>query len=237
MAGRGNLADLPLGFPNNKGRLFVYNNALSGWEHAAEPLQDPDDPVFAVNADRRVQYRGGGVGPGLSFADSMADSSNTDIGIVLCAKGGTAIAEWQRNLNQTSLYGALMNRVCKVLTTGCIRGVIIYHGESDTKNTRMALMWRELFVDLVMGLRKDLGNMNLPVVFAQLAVVSDSRRDRREHGYVAWDLLKSIQAEIREKNVAMVKTDDLNLIDGLHLDTKSQIILAQRFAEKMLKMI
>lgn len=232
MAGRGKLADLPQWFPRNRGRLFAFNNTLNSWVQAAEPLQDPDDPVYAVKADR-----GGGIGPGLSFADAMAGFCFKDIGVILCARGGTAIAAWQRNTKPTSLYGALMSRVYIASNTGSIRGIIIYHGESDTKNSQMAFLWKEHFVDLVRCLRYDLGNESLPVVFAQLATVSDSRRARKEHGYAAWDLLKSIQAEIKECNVAMVQTDDLSLTDGLHLDTKSQIILGQRFAQKMLTLI
>ena len=164
----------------------------------------------------------------------MDDTINETIGIILCAKGGSEIKEWLKDPNPKSLYGSLVRRaLCAKQIGGRIDGIIAYHGESDTKSIELARQWPEKFLNLIENIRSDLCSPALPVVFAQLARVSDERKRKRKHAYVGWDILKAHQAMIASKNIQMIKTDDLELMDGLHLCTKSQLALGKRFADAM----
>src|SRR5215472_11008371 len=60
----------------------------SGWVQARDPI-----------------YPGFGVGPGVSFADTMAGLTGENIGIVPCAVGATTIQQWQPDYGAWSLYG------------------------------------------------------------------------------------------------------------------------------------
>jgi hypothetical protein len=95
--------------------------------------------------------------------------------------------------------------------------------------------WIKSFHRLVDNLRADFSNQALPIVFAQIASISQERRARREHGYAGWERLKLLQAAVNLPNVVMVKTDDLPLkSDGLHLSASAAEILGQRFAAAFL---
>lgn len=234
MAGRGSVSELPSWFPRNSQKLFRFNPFREDWESATEPMQLADDPIYAVNADRKK----GGVGPSLSFADAMAEKLAQDVGIILCARGGTGIDAWSKTEDPILLYNSLLHRALhSIYRGGEIKGLIAYLGESDTKSHELARLWPDRFIELIKNLRHDLFGFDLPVVFAQLACVDYKRKQKRQHGYMGWDTLKEYQALLSAPNIKMVKTDDLELMDGLHLCTRSQLVLGQRFADTMYSMI
>ena len=223
MAGRGNVDELP---PEEKAVCGIEMFRHGVWQAASHPLQDPDDPVFAVKADRQ-----GGVGPGLAFARAMRRKTDEPVGLLLCARGGTGIAAWERG---GDLYAAMGDRLRLAATARRLAGALVHVGEGDTKSEETALAWKEAFHRLVDNLRSDFGQPALPIVFAQLAIITPERRARREHGFAGWDRLKQVQAALDLPNVAMVKTDDLPLKpDGLHLSTAGAIALGERFAAAM----
>jgi hypothetical protein len=209
--------------------VFVFCSKQNQWQHARDPLQPINDPIFSVNADRV-----GGIGPSVTFAKTLSDRLAENIGIVLCAKGGTGIASWD---SSGEMYREAVRRVSIASKSSRIVGICIYVGESDTASEANALLWASRFENLVNNLRNDLG-ADLPVVFAQLASISSSRRAFKEHGYVAWELLKKIQENLILSRCAMVKTEDLSLNeDGLHLDGIAQRELGRRFAGAMLSLL
>ncbi|XP_011069748.1 probable carbohydrate esterase At4g34215 [Sesamum indicum] len=80
-------------------------NAKNKWEEARPPLHHDIDYLKAC-----------GIGPGLSFANSIVKKNLSigEIGLVPCAIGGTQISEWRRG---GPLYNQLLSRVvqhCKV---------------------------------------------------------------------------------------------------------------------------
>lgn len=63
-------------------RVFAFGQDYR-WRRAVEPLGDAP-----------------GVGPGLAFAKELANRQpDLVIGLVPCARGGTSILAWQRNLS------------------------------------------------------------------------------------------------------------------------------------------
>jgi len=227
MSGRGDLEDLAGASPRRAERIWRWRS-MGGWEPARDPLQEPDDPIFAANADQN-----GGVGPGLWFADNLAErKADMHLGLVLCARGGTPIDRWRRDESPQSIYGATLHRVREASAGGKLRAVLFSHGESAAHSREGAEAWRDQFLRFIDNLRRDLSNPRLPVFFTQLGAVSAFRRTQREHGYAAWDYLKELQAGLSLEDVFMIRTDDLELKpDGIHLSTRSQIELGSRFAD------
>ncbi len=226
MAGRGEMDNLADEFLQPQGILQFLNNQ---WQPVREPMQPADDPIFSVNADKV-----GGIGPGVTFAKEMQSKINKDIGLLLCAKGGNGIEAWEI---KGDLYQETVKRTHQAQGVSRLRGILIHVGEGDTHSFEAADNWLERFYLLVNSLRSEFG-MDLPVVFAQIATVSESRRARKAHGFVAWDYLKNVQASVCMVNVAMVKTEDLPLKqDGIHLSTAAQMILGERFARSMLRLM
>jgi len=228
MAGRGDISEASEALRQPQGVLQFRSDQ---WQVAKEPMQPADDPIFSVNADKV-----GGIGPGISFAKKMQSltQDHSDIGLLLCAKGGSGITAWGL---EGDLYKETIKRTHQAQRTSHLKGIFIYVGEGDTSSYEAADNWVESFYLLVNGLRYELGN-SLPIIFAQLATVSESRRAARTHGFIAWDYLKNLQASVHMEHIAMVTTEDLPLKeDGLHLNTTAQIALGERFALSMLDII
>ncbi|PCJ69289.1 MAG: hypothetical protein COA62_11755 [Rhodobiaceae bacterium] len=227
MSGRGELADLePEGTDNQE--IFQFRSGR--WIEAQDPLQDPNDPVYAVKADSN-----GGVGPGLSFAKSMREVLETPIGLLLCAKGGGGIRTWAR---EGELHKAMLDRLSLAINQGQLMGVLVHVGEGDSDSEESAEDWSPRFKCLVEGIRRDTDCPNLPFVFSQVGSISPQRRLRREHGYRALEHLRRVQQSVNLENVAMVPSADLPFkSDGLHLSTTGQITLGHRFAMAMQELL
>lgn len=223
MSGRGEISDLRPRDADNR-EIFQFRDGR--WVDARDPLQDPEDPVYAVNADRIR-----GVGPGLPFARSMRDAFGAPIGLLLCARGGGGIRTWSR---EGKLYQTMLDRLRPAMAQGRLIGALVHVGEGDTDSDESAEGWRPRFESLVGGIRQETDCPDLPVVFAQVGSISPERRLRREHGYCGWERLRRVQEGVKLENVTMVSSVDLSLKpDGLHLATAGQLILGRRFAEAM----
>jgi hypothetical protein len=221
MAGRAPVTQLPAGFPANQPRLFAFKSS-GRWEQAVEPIHEDDYRV--------------GVGPGVAFANGMAENyKSAQIGVIPCAVGATTIDDWRRNTDEVSLYGACLARYKKSAARGTLHGVLWFQGESDTHSFSSAGAWPAKFVKLVADFRADLGSPALPVVFAQLAGISDEMRV--EWDAPAWDRLKQLQAGVSIPGVVMIRTDDLGMMDGLHLSTLGSIAAGERFAGAMIGLL
>jgi Carbohydrate esterase, sialic acid-specific acetylesterase len=86
MEGRGELSELPAGFPANPTKLWNFTNAYK-WEPAKEPIDSPEGQVDIVSIGRR-----GGVGPSLALADAFVSAHPaTSVGLIPCARGATMV--------------------------------------------------------------------------------------------------------------------------------------------------
>ncbi|KAH0988441.1 hypothetical protein GBA52_015618 [Prunus armeniaca] len=182
---------------------IVRLSAQLGWEQAHEPLHADIDVGKTC-----------GVGPGMAFANEVLRVRGSRfgvLGLVPCSVGGTRIGEWARG---TRLYNELVRRATEsVRDGGVIRAVLWYQGESDTVNRVDAEGYKGKFERLVMDLRCDLKNPNLPVI--QVALASG------EGQFV--DVVRKGQLDVKLGNVKYVDAKGLRLKeDHLHLTTISE---------------
>jgi Carbohydrate esterase, sialic acid-specific acetylesterase len=231
MSGRGELSQLPPGFPANRDRIVSFNNAYE-WVEAKEPLDDPKGQKDLCSLDLVP-----GVGPGVSFGQRLSElMPSVRVGLIPCALSGSRLAQWAPSPRADTLYGSSLKRAAQAGQKGLVRGVLFFQGESDAYSRQVAEQWPRRFSELVAAWRRDLKDSDLPVVFCQLGALGDNLRSDPRFRY--WDLLKKEQAAIRIPYVVMVRTDDLALKpDGLHLSTASQIFLGRRLAEAMHRLL
>lgn len=208
-------------------RVYVFGNNYQWWI-AREPVDDAYNQVDVVSQDRVASF-----GPSLAFAlASLERKPEVVIGLIPCAKSSSGIMEWQRNLSDQSLYGSCLKRAWAASPMGHISGVLFFQGETDALDPSQfpefhphPSTWSILFSDFISAIRSDLGEPELPVVFAQLGTNPDSA------DVPYWGLIKEQQASIHLPMTAMIITDDLPLLDGLHFTTDSYRIIGDRFSD------
>ena len=208
-------------------RIYVFGNDYH-WRVAGEPIDDAYNQVDKVSEDRIA-----GSGPALSFAFASLDRHpQAVIGLIPCAKNSSGIAQWQRNLSDQTLYGSCLKRARAASPMGHISGVLFLQGETDAQDPTLypdpepqPFDWGPLFAAFITDLRNDLHEPELPVVFAQLG------HDPLSKDFPNWKIVQEQQSSIDLPMTAMITTDDLPLLDGLHFTTDSYRTIGRRFAE------
>lgn len=206
MAGR---ADIPEEATAIIGRCFLFN-AEGKWEPASNPLNRHSP----IRKDLRLQK----LGPGYSFAKKLLEAEpDARIGLVVNARGGTSIDEW---LARGDIYWSTRRRAREAAKQGVLKGVIWHQGESDEDKAGEYL---GKLKTLISNLRADLGVANLPFIAGQIA----------KDGPINTEIAR-LPATVHAS--AFVSSEGLTTFDGTHFDTRSQLLLGERYAEAMIRL-
>lgn len=188
-----------------------------GFVEAAEPIHEGSLP-----------------GPGLSFGTTLARlRPNVEIGLVPAAYGGSSLADWSRNLDPSSLYGAMIAKALVAKGWGKLTGIVCDQGESDAMTSyAIANAWDVNFLQLVSDIRADLGMPNLPVVFAI------KRNNPGLAAFPYWDAMLTAQRRVSGANIDSFETSDLTYRtdhpdQAVHLDMAGAVAAGERGAAKM----
>jgi len=161
------------GQSNMAGRGGVINNR---WDGVVPPQSYPNPSIFRLNAKLRWVEAGEplhadidtnhtcGVGPGMSFANTMLanDPGLGPIGLVPCAVGGTSISDWARG---GLLFRRLVRRARAALRDGgTIQALIWYQGERDALFREGALEYQGRLERFFSDMRADLQSPMLPII-------------------------------------------------------------------------
>lgn len=160
MAGRGKLDGRSQ--PHPRAWMFTRDQC---WAPAADPIHF-DKPEA-------------GVGPGLTFASTMADaapSSDAPIGLVPCAVGGTPLDRWSRG---GDLYEMALRR-CRAAMTGddrpkVLRGILWHQGEWDAMEMDTSETYGQRLAAMIASLRADLETADCPIVVGQIGEFLDGQ--------------------------------------------------------------
>jgi hypothetical protein len=208
--------------------IFTFGNDYR-WVRATEPVDLPENQVDSVSKDADS-----GFGPAFTFAKTLvSQDSNQLIGLIPCAKDGSSITDWQRDLSDATLYGSCLKRVRAASTMGEVSGILFFQGEADTIDPQQfpslqpdAAAWAEKFALFAYSFRQDLGNPNLPLVYAQLGQPQDLE------GLPNWALVQAQQKNIQIPHAAMIETADLPM-ENIHFTVDGYKVIGQRFADAM----
>ncbi|XP_009761873.1 putative carbohydrate esterase At4g34215 [Nicotiana tabacum] len=185
------------------------------WVEAQEPLHQDIDLGKVC-----------GVGPGMSFANSVVekDPSFGVIGLVPCAIGGTNISEWVRG---GGLYNQMIRRTEAALQGGGkLQALLWYQGESDTQTLEDAKLYKFRLKRLFKSVRRDLQSPTLPVI--QVALASSLGPYKGQ--------VRKAQLGINLPNVRTVDAKGLPVgMDYVHITTLAQVHLGQMLADAFLQ--
>jgi hypothetical protein len=226
MSGRGVLAEATPGSLDPDERIQLYGND-GRWRRAVEPLDTAQGQIDKVSSDPD------GVGPGLAFAKAMLKRHpGRPIGLVTCAKGGSAIGEWKPSTERSTLYGSCLARAREAAPFGQIAGILWYQGETDARTDALAQAWAGRFSEMIDRFRADLGLPNLPLAVVGLG---DQPKSGKYAGqFPAWSTVQDSQKRLRLGHQVYVSAAGLaRNPDELHLNTESQVRLGQALARVM----
>lgn len=171
-----------------------------------------------------------GVGPGLSFAQTLAKQyPDMQIGLVPCAVGGSEIDVWVPGAyyaqTKSYPYDDTMRRMQKALEQGELAGILWHQGESDSKPERAGVYAQKLEA-LVNRLRTDLKAPNVPFVAGTLG---DFHVNRNANAKRVNEQL--LEASKRIPAMYLVSSAGLgHKGDTTHFDTPAARILGERYA-------
>lgn len=208
-------------------RIYLFGKDYR-WRIADHPIENASNQVDMVSENRLA-----GFGPGMEFAfASLERHPEIVIGLIPCARNSSGIIQWQRDLSDQSLYGSCLKRVRAASPMGQISGILFFQGETDAQNPVLypepepqPFDWSDLFTAFIRDFRNDLHEPGLPVVFAQLGA------DPLSTGFPNWKIVQEQQLSTHIPVTAMITTDDLPLLDGLHFTVDGYRTIGRRFAD------
>lgn len=223
---------------------FHLFDMTENWSIAKDPIHQLSKSIRHVNhviSDPTVKnpslslIRGGSLA--LSFAKKYQEVIQTQIGkkvpvgLIASAHGGVTLDQWSTTLLRNSsqwqndtLYGAMLGRI-QSSGSNKIAGILWYQGESDTDNVTLASTYKTRMKTWIDNARIDLGIKNLSIIQVQLA-----RELTNEDNDLGWNLVRSGQADLIDKNIATVSSIDCPLDDRIHLSLKGQYMMGRRMA-------
>jgi hypothetical protein len=217
MTGHGDVKLLPVGFPKNGSRIWNFTNAYT-WEPAKEPVDSNDHQVDRVSFDKHP-----GVGPALAMADAFAaEYPLVRVGLIPCAKGGSSIEQWQRNLSRASLYGSCLYRQKQAALHGKLRALVFWQGGEDGRDKKTAESWAENFKRMVTAWRIDIGDPNLPVIM--LVLKPGTEQTLKNDPYR--DVVRQQQLSVNMPYLTKIETIGYDYSsEDIHLTTAGQLAL------------
>lgn len=223
MKGRGVMPDEPARDP----RIVMLHLKDDRWYVARHPLHLTGDARTFAGHDNA------GVGPGLTFAQTLAARDpKVRIALIPCAVGGSSIDRWAKG---APLYDAALRRAKLALDAaraqgGILRGALWLQGEADATVERLPDYPRKLN-QLVDHLRADLAAPNLIFI---ASTIGEMRADRRQA-----DMNRLLLALPTHRPLtACVDARDLktHIGDSVHFDTAAQEEIGRRYAAEYLKL-
>ena len=213
MAGR---ADYGEKYRDTLVNVFLFTGDKENpWEKAANPLNK-----YSTVRKRMDMQK---MGPSYGFAKEMAKAMPTKkIGLIVNAKGGTAIAEWKPG---ETLYNEAVKQAKQAMTYGTLKGIIWHQGEADSGKYNS---YMPKITELIAALRKDLNAPDIPFVAGQLSPAKPKRKDFN-------NMILGLPEQVA--NTGVVTTENTVTIDSTHFDSDSQRLLGERYAIEMLKLI
>jgi len=212
MAGRAPITDEVSGVIPNVKLLDDYGN----WIEAKNPF----NLYSNIRKDASVQE----VGPSYSFAKAMEKHLRKPVGMVVNAKGGTAISSFNVG---GEYHDDIMERISGLSDFGSVKGIIWHQGESDNSQSGSYMAKLSTLVD---ALRAELGDVHF--IAGQMgAWTKDGATSPK------YEAINAVFLTIADHipNSAYVGNSELtNIGDDTHFNLESQILLGHRYAQEML---
>lgn len=171
-----------------------------------------------------------GVGPGISFAESMLTANpNIKIGLIPAAVGGTAIQLWvpggYDSITHTHPYDDAMARAREAMKYGVLKGILWHQGEANSTNFQNSPGYISLLRQLIQSIRTTFNLPQLPATIGELGYFRPAFMNFNA-------MLKAVPDSIAFTNVISAKGLQ-HKGDNTHFNAESARILGKRFAAGM----
>lgn len=214
---------LLIGQSNMAGRGFM-NEAIEIDSDRIKILKNGRwQPMFRpINFDRAFS----GVSLAESFAECYAKKYNTDVGLICCADGGTALSQWMPG---TLLYDNAVSQAKLAQRTSEIAGVLWHQGEADC-NPELYSSYSHNLKNMLDSLKKDLDLYDVPILLGGLGdflKYCEFARYLQNYAYVN----EALQKTAKElPMVGFVSAENLGANpDNLHFNAKSLYEFGHRY--------
>ncbi|MGC3978059.1 MAG: sialate O-acetylesterase [Paludibacteraceae bacterium] len=199
--------------PMDNSYLF---NTSNQFEQAVNPL-NRYSTVAAVGSNALL-------GPSYSFAKSINMRSDTPIGLIVNARGGSSVENWTKGgtgSDKDTLYLPTMKRALEAKKWGDFKAIIWHQGEANKAD---AASYPAKLQQFVADLCSDLGNPNLLFVAGQIGTFGLNVTDFN-------NMISTISTFIPHS--ACASSDGLtnNAGDTNHFDRAGAITLGERYAK------
>lgn len=201
-------------------------------------LNDKGEPVPACNplnqySTIRKQDQEQKIGPGFGFSRKVSQATGRKILLVVNARGGSNIEQWDKDSEKYNYYDEAVRRARQAMEYGTLKGILWHQGCSDVSRRDIYMDWLKEFVS---SLRADLGHV--PFVAGELG-------QWRSYVLPFNEMLHTITENIPDSDwvssdggvpiVTATSNGEPDMKDA-HFNRESQIILGERYADKILKM-
>jgi hypothetical protein len=222
--------------------LLVGQSNMAGRGKVEEADRTPHPRIWMLNKENQwvpaispmhFDKPEAGVGPGLSFARTMAEAdTSVIIGLIPTAVGGSAIDSWKpggyHEQTKSYPYDDALRRAKAALPSGKLKGILWHQGESDSKSELVGSYTQKL-EGLINRFRKELSARKVPFVVGTLG---DFFVTRIPEAKDINDQLRQLPNKV--KRTACVEATGLtDKGDKTHFDTPSSRELGRRYAEAM----
>lgn len=228
--GQSNMAGRGVMIPE-QGDLNPINNAYlltpgSNWEIASNPLNKYSEVRKALNLQQ--------INPAYTFVKKIITETQHPIGLIVNARGGTAIEAWLKG-NSSGYYSSSLRRSLEAKKWGEIKGILWHQGERNSQLDAIPKYPAQLS-KMVTDYRNDLEKDNIFFCAGQLAQwYIDTDRKNRMNLFNA--MIDTISSFIPYSSRAI--TDGLTPINDdytdPHFNRESQFVLGERYANEILK--
>jgi len=203
--------------------VFDPNVYLLNSAGVAVPATNPINQYSSIKQET-INY---GISPGFSFSKKVSAETGRKILLVVNARGGTTVNQWQPSNTSTGYYREAVRRTKQALRYGQLKGILWHQGEDDRNRTTTYMSSLKTLVD---ALREDLEAPDVPFVAGEIA-----------HWFEGTSEFNNVISGIKD----IIDNSDYVSSEGCtwrssssdpHFSRDGHIILGERYAEKILSM-
>lgn len=204
-----------------------------------EPAKNPMNRYSTVRKSMEMQR----ISSAATFAETVAKQSGRKVLIVMNALGGSSIEKWAKDASlvedggsmakgELQLYAEAVRRAQAAQKYGTLRGILWHQGESNSTAGRIA-KYPEQLAQLVKNLRTDLNAPDVPFIAGELAYW------RSEHGSPEFNkMIREIATFVPNSDwISAEGADMMRDEEDPHFGRDGQILLGERYAEKIMKLV
>lgn len=223
MAGRGYMT-------KKDKRVFDKNVFILNDAGEVVPATNPLNQYSSIRKGMSIQR----INPGFGFSRKISKKTKRKILLVVNARGGTTLDQWSKGEGGKGYYEEAVRRTIQAMEYGTLKAILWHQGCGDSKKTDVYLDKLAVFVQ---NLRSDLG-ADVPFIAGELG---QWRKNVTAFNIMIHSISDFIPNSdwVSSDGCAPIASPDPkgkpNLSDA-HFDRKSQIIIGERYADKVLEM-